>query len=647
MEKVMSISYEELSNEEKFNYLIHILQAENGEVYGKVVGISKSGKVLYVAPYGANGKLANVFLDERKGWGIQALKKDDDIDVGDYVIGRLVLLSKVGPSLDELEKLESFETFRQKLVALLKEKWQREGFRFSEKEIVKYDGNMAFQTWISEKVEAMLEKQIQQREEQLKGLNTVIKRKEDELEEANSNCIKKSQELRKLKKENKEAKALQLHYEELGVFSLEEKVIEDKKFYVDDIKHKKCNNCDDKSFCEECNSKCVGCEYESCCICDYFKGETFEELIKEAWTYLWKKKHLYYEETTVRYFMNALRTQQLILLWGRPGTGKTSLPRAVADAIGAKCTCIQVQSNWTDNQDILGFYNIVDKRYVATPFLDALIEAEKNPKQLYIILLDEMNLSNIEYYFSEMLNTFTWNEPYKLQLYSKRLRKNVQDDLKMAELQKKDTSRFVSILADMNIYKPEFTIPSNVRFVGTLNSDATTKTISPKVIDRSCLIEMQRISRQVKEEQQKDLLDLEDMILDGNEMVVDSKLFEIFDVHKYEDDTEQTEEDTELKLQIEKIGDILSEAGIFLSNRLDYYVEQWISWGDYGVELDEIVLAKILPMIDLENTSEHREVLMELEAFLRQHDCKKSKQKLLTMMKDGTKRKKRIIYWED
>ena len=41
-----------------------------------------------------------------------------------------------------------------------------------------------------------------------------------------------------------------------------------------------------------------------------------------------------------------------------------------------------------------------------------------------------------------------------------------------------------------NRYTPEFEIPQNVTFVGTLNMDATTNDLSPKVIDRSCIIKV-------------------------------------------------------------------------------------------------------------------------------------------------------------
>lgn len=338
--------------------------------------------------------------------------------------------------------------------------------------------------------------------------------------------------------------------------------------------------------------------------------------------------------------MNALRTQQLTILWGRPGTGKTSLPRAVAEAIQAECVCVQVQSNWTDNQDLLGFYNIVDKRYVSTQFLDALVDASNHPEQMYIILLDEMNLSNVEYYFSEMLNVFTWDKPYTLHLYSKRLMENANKDLKEAktqEEQEKEVSKLAAILENMCIYPPEFTIPKNVRFVGTLNTDATTKTISPKVIDRSCLIELQTIL-DVSDEKKEESLPKE-LALDGDKVVVKADKFEI---------KKSSDANKEFKQIIQQIRKTLSKADISVSNRIDLYIDQWTGWNDDScVELDEIVLEKILPLIDIEDSQENRNVIKELkEEILEVHNCTNSLIKIEKMEKQ-INHNNRILYWEN
>lgn len=599
------------NNEDKLTYLKSSLKLKNTKnkavvVYGKVA--RKKNNCLFVTPYDADGKQRNIFLDNSK-WGIPApIPKDfnSSINENDYIKGNLTL-NEIGPYLKITEKMDDFEEFRDKLLSYLRKKWEKEGFVINDSDIAEYDGKIAFDEWFSDKVVAMLEKKyerflqgkMEEQEKKLHNLQNEVSAIQTEINTLMESRQKEQDMLNSLQEEKKELEKQYLHYKDLGIIS-------------DNIN-------------TELNDKT---EYPN----------EFKQLVEDVWGYLWKK-NLYYEKSTVTYFMNALRTQQLTVLWGKPGTGKTSLPRAVAEAIQAKCICVQVQSNWTDNQDLLGFYNVVDKRYVSTQFLDSLIEAAKHPEQMYIILLDEMNLSNIEYYFSEMLNVFTWDEAYTLHLYSKRLRERAQKDLKDAEEQGKETSELTAVLTDMNIYKPEFTIPENVRFVGTLNTDATTKTISPKVVDRSCLIELQTISYEKKEEEKKFLP--EQITLDGNKLMVSANKFKI--------KKSPSKQSQEFKEIIEQIRKTLDKAGISVSNRVDLYIDQWTGWSDDNcVEIDEIVLEKILPLIDIDNNEENKEIIKNLkDKILEDCNCEKSLIKIEKMEKQAKKNYNRIMYWEN
>ena len=80
------------------------------------------------------------------------------------------------------------------------------------------------------------------------------------------------------------------------------------------------------------------------------------------------------------------------------------LVKSFADAIGGKAFIIPVKPNWTSAEDLLGYYNPLEKKYLATPFLEALLEAQNNPTIPYFICLDEMNLARIEYYFADFLS---------------------------------------------------------------------------------------------------------------------------------------------------------------------------------------------------------------------------------------------------
>lgn len=185
-----------------------------------------------------------------------------------------------------------------------------------------------------------------------------------------------------------------------------------------------------------------------------------------------------YPDEIVIPFMTALATNQIITLFGKPGTGKTTFVREMAKALGAKCTMVRVQNNWTDKSDIVGYYDPVNKVYNSTEFLEAIRTAhadyclKSDDSRLHIICLDEMNLARVEYYFAEFLSLL---QDERDQQVLALLPPHMEEE---AELPK-----------GLEEYK-RFLLPPNVRFVGTINTDVSTNPLSPKVIDRSFFIEL-------------------------------------------------------------------------------------------------------------------------------------------------------------
>lgn len=233
-----------------------------------------------------------------------------------------------------------------------------------------------------------------------------------------------------------------------------------------------------------------------------------DELAAAVRNYLAGTCGLFYDRRVIREFLGAMFSRQLIILSGPPGTGKSSLPPAVARCIGAECRMVSVQPSWTDNQDLLGFYDPIRERFTATPFMEILVEAGMHPETIYLVCLDEMNLVRVEYYFSEILSAMeTWDK--KLRLYSpnaygrrqKALAQQIsqefaalpadQWDQWLAE-HKNDPARqpLLEKWNELCRYPAEFPIPENVQFIGTLNMDESTKGLSPKVLDRSFIIEV-------------------------------------------------------------------------------------------------------------------------------------------------------------
>jgi len=235
---------------------------------------------------------------------------------------------------------------------------------------------------------------------------------------------------------------------------------------------------------------------------------------------------LYYEIDTLAHFYAGLRTDQLVVLAGSPGTGKTSLVEGFAKAVSAELRIIPVQPNWIDKSDLLGFYNPIEKSYVSTPFLDAILEAKKkeNENKLFIICLDEMNLAHVEYYFAEFLSKLQTDRV--IELYSQNIKKDIETELEerygyfeqtissltidefLQQKDKADLDNYFQMKKQIQLihqYEPLLEIPNNIRFVGTINKDETTKDLSPKVIDRSFFMRIGRVNVENMEKLQAEL----------------------------------------------------------------------------------------------------------------------------------------------
>jgi len=170
----------------------------------------------------------------------------------------------------------------------------------------------------------------------------------------------------------------------------------------------------------------------------------------------------------------------LVVLAGISGTGKSQLPRLYAEAMGMHFLNVAVQPRWDSPQDLFGFYNYMEHTYKATELARALRQMDEAnwpdeqqdgmiQKGMLLVLLDEMNLARVEYYFSELLS--------KLEM-----RNAVGDDLhrrKLAEIEI-EVGPLNENAAVRRLY-----VGSNVLFVGTMNEDETTQALSDKVLDRS------------------------------------------------------------------------------------------------------------------------------------------------------------------
>ena len=229
-----------------------------------------------------------------------------------------------------------------------------------------------------------------------------------------------------------------------------------------------------------------------------------------------------YSDEQIMTFLMALNTLQLIILYGKPGIGKTTFVRKAAKALGAKLTIIRVQNNWTDSSDLLGYYSPIQNTYESTEFVDALIAANadwlkyERKSPFHIICLDEMNLARIEYYFAEFLSLLQLSlDDRVIHLLPRHIQEDIQyhfgidfkDEEKVQAkrkelLQSKDKEEKALFFLGRYL---DFQLPPNVRFVGTINMDETTNEISPKVRDRSIFLTIS--SENYEDDKEKEIND--------------------------------------------------------------------------------------------------------------------------------------------
>jgi hypothetical protein len=205
------------------------------------------------------------------------------------------------------------------------------------------------------------------------------------------------------------------------------------------------------------------------------------EALHQVGTYL-TDRGLTFPPRTIRAFHTALKigeTSPMTVLAGISGTGKSQLPRRYAEAMGIHFLQIAVQPRWDSPQDLLGFYNFVEERYRATELAQAMVHLDPDnwPEQaapykdrMMLVLLDEMNLARVEYYFSEFLSRLE-SRPAASEAISAKNWSAAQIEF---DIKRKDGAPVRPVYPGHNLL-----------FVGTMNEDESTQSLSDKVLDRS------------------------------------------------------------------------------------------------------------------------------------------------------------------
>lgn len=215
------------------------------------------------------------------------------------------------------------------------------------------------------------------------------------------------------------------------------------------------------------------------------QNKTPEELIEYLCRVIQIRRPNYSKNTIIN--IAICMTQGFLTVFsGEPGCGKTSICNIMGEALGLnkisdlvdcsenskesvrRYVAVSVERGWTSKRDFVGYYNPLSKTFDKSNrrIYDALhqLDTEKQTgafKLPYVILLDEANLSPMEYYWSDFMN--------------------ICDDL--------------GPHSKVNLGEDHvFGVPETLHFVATINNDHTTETLSPRLIDRAWVITLPQLT---------------------------------------------------------------------------------------------------------------------------------------------------------
>lgn len=201
---------------------------------------------------------------------------------------------------------------------------------------------------------------------------------------------------------------------------------------------------------------------------DYVNRMTLQEICDDLRNFACVNNGLYYDIRTIRLMMAGLASTKLIILQGISGTGKTSLPYVMGKYFQNDATIASVQPSWRDRNELFGYFNEFTKKFNETEVLRRIYESGYND-DVNVIILDEMNIARVEYYFAEMLSVLEMPNPkeWRIELVP-------------------STWENDPVHLDGGCLQ----IPQNVWYIGTINNDDSTFSVSDKVYDRAFVINL-------------------------------------------------------------------------------------------------------------------------------------------------------------
>jgi hypothetical protein len=305
--------------------------------------------------------------------------------------------------------------------------------------------------------------------------------------------------------------------------------------------------------------------------------------------------HLSYRKEDIAQFVAGLGSSRLSILQGMSGTGKTSLPKIFCEALFGNCEIIEVESSWKDRNELIGYYNVFSGLFTPKKFTQALYKAKFNQDVITLIVLDEMNLSRIEYYFSDFLSLME-NEEDKRQIDLLNVPLHIVKDGKEMNYEN---------LVDGHILK----IPTNIWFIGTANRDESTFEISDKVYDRAMTMNFNKRAGKVRDYQ--DPMDRKYLTYSAfHNLIREAK-------NTYHFDCEENE-------TVKAVEKILSPFNISFGNRILNQMESFVSvycscfedpQSKENEALETILLSKVVQKLESKSIENKEELVHAFEGI--------------------------------
>ena len=201
---------------------------------------------------------------------------------------------------------------------------------------------------------------------------------------------------------------------------------------------------------------------------DYENSFTLPELCENFRNFAASKLGLYYKPEMMRIFIAGLASTKLVILQGISGTGKTSLAYAWGKFMKHDSCVASVQPSWRDRTDMFGYFNEFTKKFNETEMLKEMYIAGYCD-EVFTVILDEMNLSRVEYYFAEMLSILEM--PNRAEWLIELVPNSWKTDPK-------------------HIKGGKIQVPANMWYIGTINNDDSTFAVTDKVYDRAMPIDI-------------------------------------------------------------------------------------------------------------------------------------------------------------